>query len=85
MDYRNRRRLKILGRARIVEDDPLLLAQVQDPDYAATVERAIVFEIEGWDWNCPQHIPVRYSQAEVDAMQARISELEQLLAEAKNS
>jgi predicted pyridoxine 5'-phosphate oxidase superfamily flavin-nucleotide-binding protein len=86
MDYRNRRRLKILGRARIVEDDPCtILAQVQDLDYAATVERAIVFDIEGYDWNCPQHIPVRYSQAEVETMQARISELEQLLAETKNS
>ncbi|NMF57253.1 pyridoxamine 5'-phosphate oxidase family protein [Pseudanabaena yagii] len=85
MDYRNRRRLKILGRARIVEDDAEILAQVQDLDYAAKVERAIVFTIEGYDWNCPQHIPVRYSQAEVEALQARITELEQLLAEAKNA
>jgi predicted pyridoxine 5'-phosphate oxidase superfamily flavin-nucleotide-binding protein len=84
MDYRNRRRLKILGRARIVENDPTILAQVQDADYAATVERAIIFEIEGWDWNCPQHIPIRYSETEVEAMQARISELEKLLAEAQN-
>lgn len=80
MDYRHRRRLKILGRARIVENDPTLLAQVQDVDYEATVERAIIFEIEGWDWNCPQHIPIRYSEAEVAAMiaplQARIAELE---------
>ena len=43
MDYRNRRRLKILGRARIMEDDPNILAQVQDLDYPATVERAIIF------------------------------------------
>ena len=85
MDYRHRRRLKILGRARIVENDLTILAQVEDADYGATVERAIVFEIEGWDWNCPQHIPIRYSQAEVEAMQTRISELEKLLAEAKNS
>ena len=84
MDYRHRRRLKILGRARIVENDPTLLAQVQDADYEATVERAIIFEIEGWDWNCPQHIPIRYSQAEVDRMQARITELELLLAESQN-
>jgi predicted pyridoxine 5'-phosphate oxidase superfamily flavin-nucleotide-binding protein len=80
MDYRHRRRLKILGRARIVENDPTILAQVQDADYEATVERAIIFEIEGWDWNCPQHIPIRYSEAEVAAMiaplQARIAELE---------
>jgi predicted pyridoxine 5'-phosphate oxidase superfamily flavin-nucleotide-binding protein len=85
MDYRHRRRLKILGRARIVENDPTILVQVEDVDYGATVERAIVFEIEGWDWNCPQHIPIRYSQAELETMQARISELEKLLAEAKNS
>ncbi|BBC23278.1 pyridoxamine 5'-phosphate oxidase family protein [Pseudanabaena sp. ABRG5-3] len=83
MDYRHRRRLKIIGRARIIEDDPVILEQLQDQDYAATVERAIIFEIEGWDWNCPQHIPIRYSQAEVEAMQARISELEKLLAEAR--
>ena len=83
MDYRHRRRLKILGRARVVEDDPVILALVRDTDYDATVERAIVFEIEGWDWNCPQHIPIRYSETEVEAMQTRIRELEKLLA-AKN-
>lgn len=85
MDYRHRRRLKIIGHARIVEDDPVILARVQDTDYDATVERAIVFEIEGWDWNCPQHIPIRYSEAEVEAMQTRIRELEQLLAAANHS
>ena len=37
MDYRHRRRLKILGRARIVENDPTILAQVEDVDYRATV------------------------------------------------
>ncbi|MDX1976933.1 MAG: pyridoxamine 5'-phosphate oxidase family protein [Pseudanabaenaceae cyanobacterium bins.68] len=88
MDYRHRHRLKILGRARIVEDDPELLALVQNRDYAATVERVILFEIEGWDWNCPQHIPIRYSEAEVteivrtlsSTLGDRISELEQKLA-----
>lgn len=81
MDYRNRRRLKILGRARIVEDDPAVIEQVQDREYSATVERAIIFEIEGWDWNCPQHIPIRYSETEMEMAQARIRELEALLAE----
>jgi len=85
MDYRHRRQLKILGRASIVEDDSEILAQVQDPDYGAIVERAIVFQIEGWDWNCPQHIPIRYSEMEMEAMQDRIIELERLLAESKNS
>jgi uncharacterized protein len=84
MDYRNRRRLKIIGRARIVDNDPEILAQVQDTDYDATVERAIIFEIEGWDWNCPQHIPIRYSEVEVEAMQTRIRDLENLLAAANN-
>jgi len=83
MDYRHRRRLKIIGRARIIEDDAVILEQLQDQDYSAKVERAIIFEIEGWDWNCPQHIPIRYSQAEVESMQARISELEKLLVESK--
>jgi uncharacterized protein len=80
MDYRHRRRLKIIGRAQIIEDNLELLDRVRDPDYQATVERAIVFKIEGWDWNCPQHIPIRYSATEVAAMQARIQELEQQLA-----
>jgi uncharacterized protein len=85
MDYRHRRRLKIIGRAYIVENDPQILDRVRDPNYPAIIERAIVFEIEGWDWNCPQHIPVRYSAADVEAMQARIRELENLLAAANNS
>jgi len=85
MDYRNRRRLKILGRARIVEDDLAILDLVQDRDYSAIVERVILFEIEGWDWNCPQHIPVRYSEVEMELMQARINQLEHLLSEAKKT
>jgi predicted pyridoxine 5'-phosphate oxidase superfamily flavin-nucleotide-binding protein len=71
--------------AQIVENDPQILDRVRDPDYQATVERAIVFEIEGWDWNCPQHIPVRYSVADVETLQARIQQLENLLAAANNS
>ncbi|AFY96017.1 pyridoxamine 5'-phosphate oxidase family protein [Chamaesiphon minutus] len=84
MDYRHRRRLKIIGRAHIIEDDLELLDRVRDLDYKATVERAIVFKIEGWDWNCPQHIPIRYSVSEVATMQARIQELEQQLAAQKS-
>lgn len=84
MDYRHRRRLKILGRARIVEDDPAILDRVRDLDYSAIVERAIVFEIEGWDWNCPQHIPIHYSEQEmqqtVDYYQAKILALEKVVA-----
>lgn len=80
MDYAHRRRLKIWGRATLVEADPVLLERLSDPNYPATVERAIVIHIEAFDWNCPQHIPIRYSEAEVEAivapLQARIKELE---------
>jgi uncharacterized protein len=57
IDYAARTRLKVWGRARIVEDDPALLEQVRDPDYRARVERAIVIDVEAWDTNCNSHIP----------------------------
>jgi predicted pyridoxine 5'-phosphate oxidase superfamily flavin-nucleotide-binding protein len=80
MDYANQRRLKIWGRARHI-----LLKQLQDPTYRAKVERAIVITVEAMDWNCPQHITPRYTEAEVHAavqpLQDRIRELEALVAE----
>ena len=62
MDYANRRRIKMWGRARVVEDDPDLLEQLADPSYRGRVERAFVVELEAWDVNCPQHIPQLYSE-----------------------
>jgi predicted pyridoxine 5'-phosphate oxidase superfamily flavin-nucleotide-binding protein len=56
MDYRNARRLKLWGRAR-VSDDPLLLGRVAHPGYSGPIECAIVFTVVAWDWNCSQHIP----------------------------
>lgn len=82
MDYRHRKRLKIWGRATYVEGDSQLIQLLKVPGYEAEIERVILFQIEAWNWNCPQHIPIHYSQQEVDAMQARIAELEQLLADA---
>ncbi|GLZ76220.1 pyridoxamine 5'-phosphate oxidase [Actinorhabdospora filicis] len=94
MDYAEQVRLKLLGRARVVEDDPELFARLHTPDYRAKVERAIVITVEGFDWNCPQHIPVLYpaevvervigriqEQAEEEkaALLARIAELERVL------
>lgn len=72
MDYPNRRRLKILGRARIVEldQDPLLIARLESAHYRARVERAVVISVEGYDWNCPQHITPRFTEAEVFAATA---------------
>ncbi|MBD6618857.1 pyridoxamine 5'-phosphate oxidase family protein [Komarekiella sp. 'clone 1'] len=80
MDYRDRKRLKIWGRARYIEKDDQLIERLKVPNYEAEIERVILFQVEAWDWNCPQHIPVRYSEQEVAVLQARITELEQLIA-----
>ncbi len=74
MDYANRRRIKIWGRARIVEDDADLLDTLAGPDDAGRPEHAVVFDIEAWDVNCPQHITPRYSDAEHGAEMARLRE-----------
>ncbi|NKB89148.1 MAG: pyridoxamine 5'-phosphate oxidase [Acidobacteria bacterium] len=66
MDYANRRRIKVWGTARVVEDDPELLAKLADPSYRARVERAICFSVEAWDVNCKQHIHQRVRVDEAD-------------------
>lgn len=84
MDYRHRKRVKVWGRAEYREGDASLIERLRVPDYPAEVERAILFHVEATSENCPQHIPIRYSETEVTAMiaplQARIAELEQQLA-----
>ncbi|HSO07300.1 MAG TPA: pyridoxamine 5'-phosphate oxidase family protein [Pelomicrobium sp.] len=89
MDYANRRRLKILGRIRF--EDASRAAEdvrtvVELPGYRARVERVALIEVEAFDWNCPQHITPRYTEAEVRAAVAplheRIVELEARLAAA---
>jgi hypothetical protein len=72
MDYANRRRLKIWGRARIVDEseDAELIARLEVPSYRARVERGIVIRIEAFDWNCPQHITPRFSESEVEQILA---------------
>lgn len=57
IDYERGRRLKIWGRARVVDNDPALFRQVSDPPYPVQVERVIRIEIEAWDLNCRQHFP----------------------------
>jgi len=59
IDYGTRQRIKLWGRAVVVEDDAALIARLAVPGYDARVERAIVFTLEAWDANCPQHIPQR--------------------------
>src|SRR5215471_7655896 len=80
LDFAERRRIKIWGRARVVEDDPAQLARLADPGYRGRPERAILFTVEAWDVNCAQHITPRFTEAEVAAalgpMRDRILELE---------
>ena len=64
----------------MIEDDADLLERLRDPEYPGKIERAILFTIEAWDINCPQHIHRRFSQRQVqpviDDLKRRISELE---------
>lgn len=84
MDYAARRRIKIWGRARVVEGDAALMARLMPTGYAARPEQVVLFEVQAWDVNCPQHIPQRFEAADVQAaLQARdehIAELERRIA-----
>ena len=80
MDYARSRRIKLWGTARVVENDPALVDRLRDASYPGKVERSILFEIEAWDVNCPQHIHKRFPQKQVapiiEQLQAKIAELE---------
>ena len=80
MDYARRRRVKIWGKARVVEDDPALLESLMPNGYRARPEQVIIFEIAAWDTNCPQHIPQKFDAVDVAAAlaqrDAKIAELE---------
>ena len=84
MDYAHRRRVKIWGEARVVDDDPALLDSLMPKGYRARPEQVVIFKIAAWDTNCPQHIPQKFDAADVAAALAqrdtRISELEAELA-----
>ncbi len=80
MDYAHRRRVKIWGEARVVEDDSALMQALMPRAYRARGEQVILFTIAAWDTNCPQHIPQKFDAADVAAAlaarDARIAELE---------
>ncbi len=67
MDYPNKQRLKLLGHASMVEteDHADLVNSLAMPGYRATPERAVIITVAGFDWNCPQHIPQRYTVEEM--------------------
>jgi uncharacterized protein len=86
IDYALRRRIKIWGKARMVEADPDLVGRLMPKDYSGRPEQVLLFEVEAWDANCPQHIPQRFEADDVARAlaerDARIAELEALLAAA---
>jgi len=80
MDYAHRQRIKIWGKARVIENDAELLAKLMPEGYDARPQQAILFTIEAWDVKCPQHIPQKFDAADVAAavakLELRIGELE---------
>ena len=88
LHFATQQRLKMWGRARVIENDAALMERLVDPTYKARPQRAVVFELEAWDVNCRQHIVPRYSEAEiapaVNNLAARIKELEEELARLKS-
>jgi predicted pyridoxine 5'-phosphate oxidase superfamily flavin-nucleotide-binding protein len=84
MDYEGRHRIKIWGTARMIENDHALIERLMPANYTAKPEQVLVFKVEAWDANCPQHIPQRFEAEDVAralaARDARIAELEAQLA-----
>lgn len=80
MDYANQTRIKIWGKAEVVEDDPVLLKQLTTSSYGGRPERVIRFHLEAWDVNCQEHIPRLWAekdvQATLQALRDRIGALE---------
>ena len=85
IDYAHRRRIKLWGEARVVEDDFSLIERLMPRDYKARPEQAILFTVAAWDSNCPKHIPQRFDAADVAAALAerdrRIAALEAEVAQ----
>jgi predicted pyridoxine 5'-phosphate oxidase superfamily flavin-nucleotide-binding protein len=89
IDYAHRQRIKIWGTARLVEDDPALLAKLMPPGYKARGERVFLITVTRWDVNCPAHIPQLFPADAVSAAlavrDARIANLEAELAELRGA
>ena len=80
LDPSRRQRIKLWGRARVVENDPALIERLFDKGYKARPERAILFTIEAWDVNCSSHIVTRFTEAEIEqafaAVKAKVEALQ---------
>ena len=85
MDFAKRRRIKIWGRAEVVETNDELRQELHDPDSGSEPERMFLFHIDAWDVNCPQHIKPRFTEEEVgESIQALRDRIAQLEAEVRN-
>jgi predicted pyridoxine 5'-phosphate oxidase superfamily flavin-nucleotide-binding protein len=80
MDYERRRRVKIWGMARVVENAPEMIETLIPDGYRARAEAAILFKVEAIDVNCPQHIPqmlfVEDVAVAIEVLEARVATLE---------
>jgi uncharacterized protein len=83
VDYPGQARLKILGRAEMLEGEAARewIERLRTPEYKAVIERVFVIHVEAFDWNCPQHITPRFTEDEIREalapMERRVQELEQ--------
>ena len=69
MDYPNRKRIKLWGTAKVIEDDADLINELIVPGYKGIPERAFIIQIKAWDINCPQHITPRYTETEIQDLE----------------
>ncbi len=77
MDYKNRRRLKMIGHIQIVEEADSEIRRKLEPDnYTAHVERGLIITILGFDWNCPQHITQRYTREDIQPLLHTLADCE---------
>jgi predicted pyridoxine 5'-phosphate oxidase superfamily flavin-nucleotide-binding protein len=74
LDFSRRQRIKLWGRARVIEGDDGLIARLFDHGYKARPERVILFTIEAWDVNCSQHITARLTVPEVESLLGDVQE-----------
>ncbi|HRH14027.1 MAG TPA: pyridoxamine 5'-phosphate oxidase family protein [Azonexus sp.] len=82
IDYKTRQRIKMWGTARVIEDDRGLIERLMPANYRAKSEQAMLFTVDAWDANCPQHIPQRMEAGDVaKALQSRDQKIAELEAE----
>lgn len=84
MDYAHRQRIKLWGTARVIEGDADMEKLLMPEGYRARPEQVIVFDVDAWDANCPQHIPQMFYaddvQLALDERERKIAALEQQIA-----